>query len=106
MGHVLAFSGPVVATVLSFVFWMHKSKVKDQKELLENINKINTYVVELKTDIKQVQRFNEHFHGCLHEVKDRINMIENRIWDQNTKPGKKPRGLLWALRDKFYEVDE
>ena len=85
MGHLLAFTGPVLATVLSLVFWTHKNKVRDQKELLENINKINTCVVELTTDIKQVQRFNEHFHGCLHEVKDRINMIENRLWDHAEK---------------------
>ena len=93
MGHILAFAGPAFATVLSFVFWTHKNKVRDQKELLENINKINVCVVELTTDIKQVQRFNEHFHGCLHEVKDRINMIENRLWEHTAKANLKEQRI-------------
>lgn len=107
MGHLLAFSGPVLASVLSFVFWTHKNKVRDQKELLENINKINTCVVELTTDIKQVQRFNEHFHGCLHEVKDRINMIENRLYNHTVECNKKEDGknsfgnLLWGNQNKL-----
>ena len=89
MGHLFAFAGPAFATVLSFVFWMHKNKVKDQKELLDNMNKINVCVVELTTDIKQVQRSNEHVHGCIHEVKDRVNMIENRLWDHTSTTAKK-----------------
>lgn len=112
MGHALAFAGPVFATVLSFVFWTHKNKVKDQKELLEKINKINTCVVELSTDIKQVQRFNEHFHGCIHEVKDRINMIENRLWEhasQSNNSGSKQSSfgnLLWGTQNKSDEEEE
>ncbi len=89
MGHLFAFAGPAFATVLSFVFWMHKNKVKDQKELLDNMNKINVCVVELTTDIKQIQKFNEHFHGCIHEVKDRVNMIENRLWEHTAVPAKR-----------------
>lgn len=111
MGHILAFSGPVLATALSFVFWTHKNKVRDQKELLDNINKINTCVVELTTDIKQVQRFNEHFHGCLHEVKDRINMIENRLWEHTEKSKEREdrsssiKNRLWGNQNKLERED-
>ncbi len=89
MGHLFAFAGPALATVLSFVFWTHKNKVRDQKEIIDNMNKINVCIVELTTDIKQVHRFNEHFHGCIHEVKDRVNMIENRLWEHTANPMKK-----------------
>ena len=105
MGHLLAFAGPAFATVLSFVFWTHKNKVKDQKELLDNMNKINVCVVELTTDIKQVQRFNEHFHGCIHEVKERVNMIENRLWEHTATTPKK-KGPFSSISNLFRGSDD
>jgi len=72
---------PFGATILSFVFWLHKQRVHDHKQLLENFNKVENCVVELTTEVKEVQKFNHHLHDCIHEMKDRINTIDDRLWN-------------------------
>ena len=82
---VMALAAPSVAACLSFIFWIQKHRAEGQRELLNNFNRVENCVVELTTEVKQIQRFNEHLHGCLHEMKDRLNTLDERFYSHIIK---------------------
>lgn len=81
----MALAAPSLAAVLSFLFWTQKRRVQAEKELLSNFNKVENCVIELTTEVRQIQRFNEHLHDCIHEMKTRINNMDDRFYNHVTK---------------------
>ena len=78
---LMALAAPSFAAILSFVFWLHKNRITSHKEMLDNFLKVENCVIELTTEVKQLHKFNEHLHDCVHEMKERIEKIDNRLWD-------------------------
>ena len=72
---------PAGATILSFILWLHKNRVHDQRQLMENFNIIENSVIELTTEVREVKKYTEHLHDCIHEVKDHIDKIDDRLWE-------------------------
>lgn len=80
MNYVMLFA-PAGATILSFILWLHKNRVHDQRQLMENFNIIENSVIELTTEVREVKKYTEHLHDCIHDVRDRIDTLDERLWD-------------------------
>lgn len=87
---LMALAAPSLAAVLSFLFWTHKHRAESEKELLRNFNNVENCVIELTTEVKQIQRFNEHLHDCIHDMKGRIEKMDERFYNHVTNPDDEP----------------